>query len=114
MRRRGQKRGPYGVRQALPLAEDGKPADPFAHALREARLDAFMSQDELADKMGVARTSVAHWERGGRKMSWDLKDKLHAALPASRDWPLHRGYGKGRASYPGVIVWKETGNALPE
>jgi transcriptional regulator with XRE-family HTH domain len=48
--------------------------------LREARLKAGLSQDELADRTGLPRTSFPGWERGTRGIREGTAEKLAAHL----------------------------------
>lgn len=42
--------------------------EPFKISLEAARVNAKLTQQELADKMGVSRESVRAWETGAREM----------------------------------------------
>jgi transcriptional regulator with XRE-family HTH domain len=52
----------------------------FAAALRAAREEAGLSQEELADEAGVHRTYVGQLERGEKNVSIDSMEKLASAL----------------------------------
>lgn len=52
----------------------------FAAALRKARAELGISQEELADWAGVHRTYVGHLERGEKNVSVDSMQKLADAL----------------------------------
>ena len=41
----------------------------FAKRLRQARLDASITQDELAKKMNVSKSTISMWENGNRTPS---------------------------------------------
>lgn len=49
----------------------------FGHALREARLKKNLSQERLAEKVGISRASIANYEIGAHSISLE-----HAALLA--------------------------------
>lgn len=48
------------------------------------RKAAGMTQDELAEAMGVTRSRVAHWERGARTVPDDLEDVAKRVLGGPR------------------------------
>lgn len=48
--------------------------------LRDARLRALLSQDDVGGRLGVARGTVARWERGSRDISFTTLQALAAAL----------------------------------
>jgi len=55
----------------------------FAQRLRQARRKAKLSQDELAQRIGASRSSVARWERGNDVPSartvWAMATELEVA-----------------------------------
>jgi transcriptional regulator with XRE-family HTH domain len=48
--------------------------------LRDARLKALLSQDDVGGRLGVARGTVARWEGGTREISFSTLQALAAAL----------------------------------
>lgn len=52
----------------------------FARNLKEARAEARLSQEELADLAGLHRTYVGSVERGERNISIDNIERLASAL----------------------------------
>ena len=67
------------------------PDDLFRARLRTVREKLRgISQVELAKAMGLPSTSIAHFERGTRKPSFDNLRKLAAALNVSTDYLLGR------------------------
>ncbi|WP_078861554.1 helix-turn-helix domain-containing protein [Streptomyces sp. NRRL F-5650] len=52
----------------------------FGHRVREHRLSAGLSQEELAEKAGIHRTYVSSLERGQRNVSLDNIIALARAL----------------------------------
>jgi transcriptional regulator with XRE-family HTH domain len=47
-----------------------------AEVIREARLLAGLSQDELAQRLGIPRQSIARWERGAVEPGFDTVRRL--------------------------------------
>lgn len=45
--------------------------NPGGSVIREARLRAFLTQEELADLMGVDQSLISRWERGRRQPRFD-------------------------------------------
>lgn len=74
-----------------------KPSDAFKDRLRIARERLrSMSQVELAKATGLPPSSIAHFEGGGRKPSFDNLRKLANALNVTTDYLL------GRVDEPGM------------
>ncbi len=75
-------------------------AEWFAGRLRELRVGAGLTQDQLAEKAGVKRDAVARWERGTREPSWSnvvaLADALGVSTEAFRQEP-----GPAQIALPG-------------
>ena len=68
-----------------------KPSDIFKDRLRTARDDLRgMSQAELAKATGLPPSSIAHFEGGARKPSFDNLRKLATALNVTTDYLLGR------------------------
>lgn len=59
----------------MPQASDkppiGRSREAFGHRVRELRLSAGLSQEELAEAAGIHRTYVSSLERGHRNVSLD-------------------------------------------
>ena len=69
----------------------GKPSDVFKDRLRIARERLRgMSQVDLAKATGLPPSSIAHFEGGGRKPSFDNLRKLANALNVTTDYLLGR------------------------
>jgi transcriptional regulator with XRE-family HTH domain len=75
-------------------------AERFSARLRELRVAAGLTQEQLAEKAGVKRDAVARWEQGTREPGWSsvcgLADALGVATDAFRQEPgsatkPHRG-----------------------
>jgi len=49
--------------------------------LRDARRKAKLTQQELADKIEVARSRIAQWETGKRYIPYDVVRQLEDILP---------------------------------
>lgn len=69
---------------------DAKGADPFSIRLRTARETRRLSQTALAAKAGLPQTSIAHFEGGSRKPSFDTLRRLANALEVTTDYLLGR------------------------
>lgn len=59
--------------------------------LRTARETAGLTQDELADKLGVQNVSVSRWETGEHGVSHNMRAKLLEILNLDRKFFLPRG-----------------------
>ena len=67
------------------------PPDVFTERLRAARVQLrAMNQADLANATGLPATSIAHFERGARKPSFDSLRKLADALDVTTDYLLGR------------------------
>jgi len=75
-----------------------QPSEIFMERLRAAREMRSMSQAELAAKTGLPPSSIAHFEGGNRKPSFDNLRKLSEALAVTTDYLL------GRADDPEAAV----------
>jgi len=75
---------PYddGMRTGRPTDH---PRSPFGLRLTEARQRVGLSQAELADKIGVDRRMIAHWERRSVTLRPEQLVALAAALKSSTD-----------------------------
>lgn len=67
-----------------------KAPDIFGERLRAARDFRGMSQGELAQKTGLPPSSIAHFEAGGRKPSFDNLRRLATHLNVTTDYLLGR------------------------
>ncbi len=91
------------------MPEDTSPTDIFKERLRKARDFRSWSQSDLGEKAGMPASSVAHFETGARKPSFDSLRRLANALEVTTDYllgrvdepalaqagdPLFRDYGK--------------------
>lgn len=76
-----------------------KPASPseiFRERLRSARALRDLTQSDLAARAGLPASSVAHFEAGSRKPSFDTLRRLSIALDVTTDYLL------GRADEPSL------------
>ncbi len=64
--------------------------DPFPHRLKTARETRRLSQTALAAQAGLPQSSVAHFEGGARKPSFDNLRRLANALEVTTDYLLGR------------------------
>ncbi len=76
------------------MEEDKKPSEIFQQRLKEARDLREWSQSQLGERAGMPSSSVAHFETGSRKPSFDTLRRLANALDVTTDFLL------GRASNP--------------
>lgn len=70
--------------------QNNSPSDFFMVRLRAAREMRSLSQAELAAKTGLPPSSIAHFEGGKRKPSFDNLRKLSEALEVTTDYLLGR------------------------
>lgn len=60
----------------------------FAERLRELRLEAGLSRQELADKLNVSVRLLSYWENGQRECNFDTLIALSTLLNATTDYLL--------------------------
>ena len=87
----------------LAMSEGSKPSEIFMQRLRAARDLRQLSQSELATRAEMPPSSIAHFETGTRKPSFDNLKRLANALEVSTDYLL------GRVKEPGLA---EAGDPL--
>lgn len=75
-----------------------KPSDIFKDRLRAARDFREWSQNDLAERAQLPPSSIAHFESGSRKPSFDNLHRLANALEVSADYLL------GRVDDPGLTA----------
>ena len=75
---------------------DPPPTDIFKVRLRKARDLRAWSQGDLGQKAGMPGSSIAHFETGARKPSFDSLRRLANALEVTTDYLL------GRVDEPGL------------
>jgi transcriptional regulator with XRE-family HTH domain len=85
------------------MSEESKPSEIFMQRLRAARDLRQWSQSELATRAGMPPSSIAHFETGTRKPSFDTLKRLANALEVTTDYLL------GRVQEPGLA---EAGDPL--
>jgi transcriptional regulator with XRE-family HTH domain len=85
------------------MSEEPKPSEIFMERLRAARELRQWSQSDLATRAGMPPSSIAHFETGTRKPSFDTLRRLANALEVTTDYLL------GRAENPGLA---EAGDPL--
>ncbi len=73
----------------------------FASVLRHLRLAASLTQADLADRSGIARSNVAAYEAGRREPKWSTAERLLAAVdvPLVVDEPLQWRWTATRRPY---------------
>ena len=60
----------------------------FSKNLKALRLEAHISQAELAEKMGVGQRTVSNWELGARQPDYDTLVKIAKYFEVSTDYLL--------------------------
>jgi transcriptional regulator with XRE-family HTH domain len=85
------------------MSEESKPSEIFMQRLRAARDLRQWSQSDLATRAGMPPSSIAHFETGTRKPSFDTLKRLANALDVTTDYLL------GRVEAPGLA---EAGDPL--
>ncbi len=61
--------------------------------IKKARLDAGLTQSEVAEKLGVAQAQYARWENGGRKPKDETLGKIAKVFGVSTDYLKGRDDG---------------------
>lgn len=72
------------------MNENKSPSEIFQERLRAARDLRGFSQGDLAGRAGLPPSSIAHFETGSRKPSFDTLRKLANALEVTTDYLLGR------------------------
>lgn len=72
------------------MSDSGTPSEVFSNRLKMARELRGWSQAELAEKAAMPPSSVAHFETGSRKPSFDTLKRLAEALDITTDYLLGR------------------------
>lgn len=72
------------------MTEEVSPSDIFRKRLREAREMRGYRQEQLAERARMPATTIAHFEGGTRKPSFDSLRKLAIALEITTDYLLGR------------------------
>lgn len=61
--------------------------------IKKARLNAVLTQLEVAEKLGLAQAQYTRWENGGRNPRDETVDKLAEIFGISIDYLKDRDYG---------------------
>lgn len=72
------------------MSKNTPPSEAFPERLRAARDLRGWSQGVLAEKAGMPASSIAHFEAGSRKPSFDTLRRLANALEVTTDYLLGR------------------------
>ncbi|MEO6279857.1 helix-turn-helix transcriptional regulator [Roseateles sp.] len=72
------------------MTDERTPSDLFQERLRAARELRKWSQGQLAEKASMPPSSIAHFESGSRKPSFDTLRRLANALEVTTDYLLGR------------------------
>jgi transcriptional regulator with XRE-family HTH domain len=92
----------------------------FAKKLKELREAAGMTQQELAEKIGMKRASVAAYEASGQEPKYDILQKLAGVFSCSTDYLLGRSNIRDAGEYaalqddPELLEFWEQINANPD
>lgn len=78
------------------MPPEATPTEIFQERLRKARSFRGYSQEGLAEKAGMPGSSIAHFETGSRKPSFDSLRRIANALEVTTDYLL------GRVEEPGL------------
>src|ERR1700751_2694665 len=95
------------------MSEQSNPSDIFMRRLREARGLRKWSQSALATRAGLPPSSIAHFETGTRKPSFDTLRRLATALEVTTDYLLGRVDNPGLAE-AGDPLYREVGKLTAE
>ena len=85
------------------------PSEIFQQRLRAARGTREWSQSDLAQRAGLPPSSIAHFETGSRKPSFDTLRRLANALEVTTDYLLGRVEDPGLAE-AGDPLFRDIGN----
>ena len=85
------------------------PSEIFKERLRAARDLRELNQSELADLAGLPPSSIAHFEAGSRKPSFDTLRRLANALEVTTDYLLGRTDNPALAE-SGDPLYRDVGN----
>lgn len=72
------------------MSREASPSDSFQERLRQAREMRGWSQNELAGRAELPPSSIAHFEAGSRKPSFETLRRLANALEVTTDYLLGR------------------------
>ena len=72
------------------IREPQQPRSPLGERLLHARLEAGLTQSELAEQLGTTQRVIAHWERLAVEMRADQLAALADALGVTADYLLGR------------------------
>jgi transcriptional regulator with XRE-family HTH domain len=72
------------------MSEDRQPSEMFQERLKCARELRGWNQSELATRAGMPPSSIAHFESGSRKPSFDTLRRIANALEVTTDYLLGR------------------------
>ena len=72
------------------MSKNASPSEIFQHRLKKARESRGLNQAELGDKAGMPASSIAHFETGTRKPSFESLRRLATALEITTDYLLGR------------------------
>lgn len=72
------------------MTDESAPSDLFQQRLKAARELRKWNQGELASQAGMPPSSIAHFESGSRKPSFDTLRRLANALAVTTDYLLGR------------------------
>lgn len=67
------------------VAKEKRDTTGFGGRLKALREEAGLTQQQLADRLGIAATTITRLENGGRTPSWETVIRIAEALKVSTD-----------------------------
>ena len=64
-------------------------ADVIAYQLKELRIKQHLTQEQLAEKVGIDKTQISKIEKGNRNLTLDTITRIASALGAKVNFSLH-------------------------
>jgi transcriptional regulator with XRE-family HTH domain len=86
----------------------------FGSRLRASRQSKKLNQEQLAELIGAANTSVSEWENGRHRPGMDQINKLCNVLEVDPNWLYGEEYSKILRETPAEYYLSGNGEELPE
>lgn len=90
------------------MPDETTPSQIFSERLKEARKLRGWNQEELGEKAGMPATTIAHFEAGARRPSFESLRRLAVALEITTDFLLGR-VDKPELSQDGDPLYRDIG-----